>query len=151
MRRDYFIILGILIIFVGCGLLFLAPAIKVGINDAEWGNITRTGYISRPTKVIWSDWQPGNGTVTRLRQYRPEEEFEPVTKVRTGRARGVIFDFTVYEGQCLRSNSIVTFPATGPNWGASFHREWIFAVVGAGAVFVAIPLILRRQTSALSK
>ena len=145
MRRDYFIILGIVFLFVGCGLLFLAPALKIGINDAEWGRIAETGVASAPEKFSWSDWQPNDGSVTRFQSFRSAEEFGPITKYRIGHAHGFLFDFTAYEGQCALSNNILTVPAIGPHWGASYHRQWMLVAFVVGAILIISSIFLPRR------
>jgi hypothetical protein len=146
MRKDYFIILGIVFLFVGCALAF-ASVLTIGINDGEWGRIARAGTISKPEELTWSVWQTNDGSVTRFEEFRSAEEFGLIIKYRIGQAHGFLFNFTAYEGQCIQSNNVVTVPAIGPNWGASYHRQWTFVAFGVGAILIISSIFLPRRKS----
>ena len=147
MRKKTLTTLGAVFLFTGC-LLAMASALTTGINDSEWGHLSKTGGISTPEKLIWSEWRPNDGSVTIFRQYHPQEEFGPVTNFRVSHTHGILFDFTAYEAQCLQSNHVVTVPAHGPNWGASYRREWMFMAFGIGAILIVSSVFVRRHSPA---
>jgi hypothetical protein len=121
---------GILFLVIGA-LLFLVFFVTVGINDAEWGRIFRTGLPSHPELYSWAPWKKNDGTVNA---FSPRAE-EPVNEYRKGLAHNPLFSFTIYEGRNERDTS---FPASGPHWGASYNYSWAFGATIIGMSFIAL-------------
>jgi hypothetical protein len=117
-------------------LLLAASLLTIGINDGEWRNLSERGFFSVPEALVWTPWQPNDGSVTPFTHFRPEEPKPPIAEFRGGRARGILFDFTVYEGRASRGAE-ANFPALGPAWGASYHYVWAVVALATGAVLLA--------------
>jgi len=146
MRRFFILILAGLFLLAG-SLLFVASFAKIGINDGEWSIIAKSGSFSTPSALMWTKWRPNDGSVSSFRHFRPEEEPRDIIEFRTGRAHGFLFDFTFYEGKFHRGDAVMTVPALGPGWGASYHYEWMFGAFAIGMVLVISHFVLRRRRS----
>jgi hypothetical protein len=130
---------GILFLVIGV-LLFLVSFVAVGINDAEWGHVFRTGLPSHPELFTWTSWQKNDGTVG---VFSPRTE-EPVNEFRKGYAHNPLFSFTIYEG---RNGKDPRFPAFGPHWGASYNYSWAVGAIAIGIPFIAFSMLTKRPAT----
>ena len=114
--------IGLLLIIISLLYVPLMRMLCIGVNDAEWGYIQRTGAISAPSKVKWATWEPAS-----LEHRRPGAwgTSTPLDEVRRGVDESRTFLFTVYEAR----NSTSSWPVIGPNWGCHV-RLYIPIIIG---------------------
>jgi hypothetical protein len=129
-------------LLAGC-LLLPVSLLTIGINDGEWSHLSKTGSFSRPDLLTWESWQPNNGSITPFRGYQPDRPKPAIPEFRRGRARGFLFDFTVYEGRAGTRDGSVVIPAIGPGWGASYHRIWAGLAFAIGAALLVASWFVR--------
>jgi hypothetical protein len=120
----------------------------IGINEGEWGIISRTGAPSMPHKLTWTEWQPNDGTVTPFRGYRPEVEKPEIAEFRRGHDDGFLFDFTAYEGRAAGADANKSFPAIGPNWGADYNSVWAISALALGIALLFGARFVRHRAPA---
>ncbi|QIF00813.1 hypothetical protein [Roseimicrobium sp. ORNL1] len=133
--RNFLLVGGSILLGIGIllGLLFLAgPIVYQGINDGEWGRISHTGRFSAHEELQWTDWQENDGSITPFSGFQPEVEKPKFAQFRRGDVHGFLFNFTVYEGRGVNSESNATFPALGPHWGASYNSIWAIPAIALG-------------------
>ncbi len=131
MSRLALLICGIVLLAFGC-LLFVFGLAKIGINDAEWGHISRTGLPSAPDKLLWSPWQHNDGSVSPFSSFQPEQRPDSLPEFRVGRGQTMFFDYVIYQGRFVRGGVAHEFPALGPASGAVYHPLWACLTIAAG-------------------
>lgn len=115
-------------LFIVLGFVLLVGALlKTGANDAEWRSISRTGLPSKATDFSWTEWRPNDGSVKPFPDGNRSQTVP--SEFRIGHARGILFNFTVYEGR-VDSDRII--PALGPVWGASIAVSGPFPLLCSG-------------------
>jgi hypothetical protein len=112
---------GLLLLCISPVVLLAGFVIPIGINDGEWGHLSRTGSFSTPDALQWGAWQANDGSITAFYGYQPELEKPEFPQYRRGEAHGWLFDFVVYEGKASNVDGNRVFPAIGPGWGTQFH------------------------------
>jgi hypothetical protein len=138
--RTISIVFGTFLLIISA-LLWLASFLTIGANDGEWGHISRTGSISHPELFTWTDWKKNDGTIDSF----PTGKRCDATEFRIGHAHNLFFSFTAYEG---RNETIRSFPALGPHWGASYNYSWAIYAFSAGTILIFVSLLFRRPNTA---
>jgi hypothetical protein len=144
--KNLLLIGGSILLGIGLllGLLLLAgPIVYLGINDGEWGRISRTGFFSAHEELQWTDWQPNDGSVTPFTGFQPEVEKPEIAQFRRGDVHGFLFNFTVYEGRGANSGNNAIFPALGPHWGASYNSVWAIPAITLGIALLFVSRYVR--------
>jgi hypothetical protein len=123
---------------LACGLLLFVSAARIGINDGEWGIISKTGLPSHPELLTWSAWRANDGSVQPFSHFRPLEQPKSLPEYRVGYDRSFLFDFTFYQGRYEHDGMTELFPAIRSGWGATYRPIWaILAFVLSMLSFVA--------------
>ena len=133
-------IAGLLLLILGAFLWFLSIFFTIGINDAEWGKISKNGSPSKPELFIWTAWQKNDGSIY---SFSREQKLE-VTDFRVGQAHTSLFTFTAYEGRNIRADH---FPALGPHWGASYNYTWTICALLLGTFLLFLPFPRTKDTN----
>lgn len=120
--------IGLLLIVISLLYVPLMRTLCIGVNDAEWSHIQRTGTLSGQTKVKWATWEPSGVEHRRPAAWGAST---PVDEFRRGEAESNTFLFIVYEAR----NPISSWPVIGPNWGCHV-RLYIPIIIGiVGLIF----------------
>jgi hypothetical protein len=144
MKGHLPIIGGSLLTLAGALGLFLAFAVTQGVNDGEWGHISRTGLPSSPEKFIWSDWQKNEGGIEPFDGFKPLHQPASLTEFRIGTAHNIYIEFTAYQGRFVQNGNWETFPAIGPNWGARYKPLFLTHIIfGFGVSLLFLDPYLR--------
>lgn len=129
--------LGVCGVVAGC-ILLLCGVLTFNINEAEWGNITRTGLPSHPDALTWYFWKKNDGSVQPWRSFHPLEQPQVLPEYRIARGHTLVFDYTFYQGRYEMDGITKEFPALGSSSGASYHPMWAFLafLIGIGSFTV---------------
>jgi hypothetical protein len=144
MRRNVLLTFAGIFTVLGAALL-AASFLVVGINDGEWRNISQTGEFSRPNELVWTPWLPNEDSVQPFPGRRLDGRTVGLAEVRRGDAKGLLFDFTVYEGRAILGDVASTVPAIGPGWGAHYHSGWAVGSIGVAAICLLLAFKDRKR------
>ena len=150
MRRNLFLICGGLFTLIGV-LLLAASFLAIGINDGEWGRISKKGVFSGASELVWSPWQanPNEDSIEPFEGFRTKR-VQVLPEVRSGYAKGLLFDFKVYEGRTIPGDATSTVPAIGPGWGAHYHGEWAVGSLAVASIFFVLAFQTRKPCRKIS-
>lgn len=154
MMQKAIFIAGMLLIALALLWLFVWKFLPIGINDAEWGHISRTGLPSDSgAGLFWSEWHTnGIEEITPFPTQTNVAPDHPVSAYRIGKGENQFLAFGFYQATCILDDGReVIVPAYGPQSWTRMKWRWPLSVLALGGVMVCAGILMKRMRQTARK
>jgi len=154
MMKKTILITGTLVVVLAFLWLFVWKFLPIGINDAEWGHISRTGLPSGGgAGLSWTAWQTSELDKITLFSVQTNVPLDhPISAYRFGKGENQFLTFGFYEAKCILDDGReVIVPALGRESWTRMKWHWPLAVLALGVGIAGTGIVWAGLSQELSR